>query len=500
MVDFSSQPTMKGFFAPQRYEADILDCEFTGKVPTDLDGMFVRLGGDWFYPPKFPDDAPLHADGHISTFRFQNGRVSYKSRYVRTDRFKANLAAGRQQFGYYRNRQTDEPQVQSLDGTVANTTPFAFAGQLMALKEDSLPHLIDPNTLETTGKWDFGGRYRSLTFSAHPKVDPLSGEMIAYGYEATGPASRDVFAYTIDKAGQVVREARFQVPYVSIMHDIALTQQHILFPFGGYICTPERLAAGKIHWGWDNSLPSYIGILPRDGDGKDIRWFKGPLRCMMHTFNARTVGNKVILDAPFYDGNFFPFFHNVDNSPWARDKAKAFIRRLTFDLNSRHDGWTEEILFAPPVVDIGAVDRRFLSLDPRYVFTGFTDPAKPFDTDRAGNMAGRVTNSYGRFHLGAGKVDSYFAGPTHSLAEACFVPRRGSTAEGDGYIMGVASNFAEMRSEIVIADAQRLGEGDVARIILPFRAAPQVHGTWVDASELPALAGSETNGQGSARS
>ena len=64
------------------------------------------------------------------------------------------------------------------------------------------------------------------------------------------------------------------------------------------------------------------------------------------------------------------------------------------------------------------------------------------------------------------------------------MPRKGSTAEGDGYVMGVAANYADMRSELVIADAQRLGEGEIARVILPFRAAPQVHGTWVDATEI----------------
>jgi len=485
MVDFSSQPTMRGFFAPQRYEADILDCEIMGQVPTDIDGQFVRLGGDWYYPPKFPDDAPLHSDGHMSRFRFKNGRVSYKSKFVRTERFNSNLEAGRQQFGYYRNRQTDEPQVRGLDGTVANTTPFSFAGKLMALKEDGLPHLIDPDTLNTTGRWDFGGKYESLTFTAHPKVDPVTGQMIAFGYEATGPASRDVFAYTISPTGEVIHEARFQQPYVSLIHDIALTQEHILFPFGGYICTPERLAEGKVHWGWDKSLPSYIGILPRGADGRDIRWFRGPLQCMMHTFNARTEGNKVILDAPFYDGNFFPFFPNTDGSPWEREKAQAFIRRITFDLGSSHDGWSEEILFAPSVMDIGAVDRRYLTRQQQFVFTGFADPTKPFDEARAGNITGRVTNSYGRFNYASGAIDSIFAGPTHSLAEACFVPRRGSTVEGDGYLMGVAANYAEMRSELIIADAQRLGEGEIARVILPFRAAPQVHGTWVDSTEIP---------------
>lgn len=484
MVDFSGMKTATGFFSPQRYEADILDCETRGTIPADMNGAFFRLGGEWFYPPKFPDDAILHSDGHASVFRFKNGRVSYRSRFVRTPRFDSNLAAGRQQFGYYRNRFTDDPAVQKLDGTVSNTTPYIFAGRLMALKEDGLPHLIDPNTLETKGRWNFDGKYKSLTFTAHPKVDSETGEMIAYGNEATGPATSDVFAYTIDKAGNVTHEQRFQVPYVSIMHDIALTQKHIIFPFGGYVTSMERLKAGKIHWGWDRSQLSYIGILPRDGSGKDIRWFKGPLQCMMHTFHARTVGNKVILEAPFYDGNFFPFFPNTDGTPWEREKARAYIRRLTFDLNSKHDGWTEEVLFPTPIVDIGAVDPRYLTLDQRYVFTGFADPSRPFDTARGGNMAGRVTNSYGRFDLKTGKTEAMYAGDTHSLAEACFVPRKGG-GEGSGYVIGVAANYAEKCSELLIADAERMSEGPIGRVILPFRAAPQVHGNWASEAALP---------------
>jgi len=483
MADLSKLTTAQGYFAPQRFEAEVLDCETIGTIPSDITGAFVRLGGEWYYPPKFPNDAPLHSDGHISRFRFHDGRVSYRSRFVRTQRFEANLKAGHQQFGYYRNRLTDEPQVQALDGTVANTTPYAFAGKLMALKEDALPHLIDPVTLETTGRWDFGGQFRSRTFSAHPKTDPASGEMIAYGYEATGDGSRDVFVYTIDRTGTVTHEARFEVPYLSMIHDIAITERHILFPFGGYVSSTERLRQGKIHWGWDKTQPSYIGILPRGAPGKDIRWFKGPLRCMMHTFNARTLGDKVILDAPFYDGNFFPFFPNVDGSPWEQAKARAFIRRLTFDLNSRHDGWTEEILFPMPIVDIGAVDPRHLTRDLRYVFTGFADPTRPFDTARGGNLAGRVTNSYGRFDLHTGRYEAMFAGPTHSLAEACFVPRKGG-GEGAGWVIGVASNFAEMRSELVIADAERLSEGPIGRVLLPFRAAPQVHGNWISDDQL----------------
>jgi carotenoid cleavage dioxygenase-like enzyme len=488
MVDFTKVPTRVGFFAPERFEADIHDCEVIGKVPKDLNGTFFRVGGDWFYPPLFPDDAVLNADGYISAFRFKDGIVSYKGRYVRTRRYELQKAANRQLFGYYRNPFTDDPSVRDPERpylrTVANTSPLVHAGKLFALKEDGLPHRIDPVTLDTVGPWDFEGAWKSQTFTAHPKIDPVTGEMIAFGYQATGLVTDDLFIYTIGRDGKVKHEQRIKVPYVSVVHDCAVTQKHILLPFGGYVTSMERLKAGKIHWGWDATKPSYIGVLARDGDGKDIRWFKGPERCMMHTFNAYTEGSKIILYAPFYDSNFFPFFPPIDGTPWNPQKAKAYVRRITIDLRSKKDTWTEEILWPFNVGDLGRIDTRFMTLRQRYGYTSFNDPDRPFDEARAGNLRGRVSNTYGRFDFETGKLNRYFVGPPHSLQECCFVPRPGSREEGDGYLIGVASNYAEMRSELVIADAQNLEAGDVARVILPFRSTAQVHGIWADASEL----------------
>jgi carotenoid cleavage dioxygenase len=475
-----------GFFAPQRFEADVYDCEVLGRIPEEIAGDFVRVGCEWFYPPKFDDDAILNADGYVSRFRIRNGRVDYTGRWIRTERFETNRAAGRQMYGYYRNGWTDEPQIRDPEHparrTVANTAPIAHGGKLFALKEDGLPHRLDPDTLGTIGVWDFDGRYSSQTFTAHPKIDPLTGEMIAYGYEATGPASDDLFVVTIDKNGAVTREVRLKVPYVSMIHDMALTQRHILFPFCGYVTSRQRLEGGQIHWGWDRSKPAMIGILPRDGEAKDVRWFKGPSRCLMHTFNARSAGDKVILEAPFWDGNFFPFFPNVDGSQW--HMPKAYVRRLTFDLASKDDGWREDILFETPVVDLGRVDTRYMSLPTRYGFTGFGDPRRPFDQRLPGEARPRMINCYGRFDFATGTLDAYFAGESHSLQECCFVPRAAEGPESDGWLIGVAQNFAEMRSELVIADAQRLHEGDVARVILPFRTTAQVHGMWVPAGTV----------------
>ena len=489
MVDFSKNPSAGGFFVPQRFEADVFDCEVVGKVPDGLSGAFVRCGGDWAYPPKHPDDAAFSQDGYVSSFRFKNGVVDYHGRWVRTPRLINNFKAGRQLYGYYRNPYDCDTSVQNIDkpylNTVVNTSVQAHAGKLFAIKEDAKPYQLDPATLETIGPWDFGGKYTSQTFTAHPKVDPVTGELLAFGYEATGLASNDVFFYVIDKHGQVTRETKLKVPVVTMIHDWAITQKHVIFPIFGYRTDLARLKQKKIHWAWDHTQPTIFAIMPRDGGQRDIRWFKGPERGIVHTFNAQTIGNKVVLEAPIFDSNPFPFFPNADGSPWDPSKARAMIRRITFDLNSKDDSFKEEVLFnGMPLSDLGRIDERYMTLDNRYAFTAFRDASKPFDAQRGGNMGARANNSYGVFDLKDGTLRSYFAGDTHSLQEVTFVPRSKTAPEGDGWLIGVANNYAEMRSELVIADARHPEDGDVARVILPFRSNVQVHGRWYGDDEL----------------
>ncbi len=491
MADYSGAAAGRGFAAPMRFEADILDCEVVGRIPSDIDGAFYRVGAEWFYPSRFADDAILNADGYVSMFRIRNGKVDYRGRWVRTEHFETNRKAGRQMYGYYRNPYTDDESIRDPARpnrrTVSNTAPLVHAGKLFSLKEDGLPYELDPNTLATKGTWNAGGAWKSQTFSAHPKLDPLSGEMVSFGYEATGLASDDLYIATMDAKGKVTESVAVKVPYVSVIHDMALTHRHVIIPFGGYVTSAERLKQGRIHWGWDASKPSMIGVMPRGGSAKDMRWFQGPERCMMHTFNAHSEGNKVILHAPFHDSNFFPFFPPVDGSPWNPARARAFIRRITLDLDKPGNDWKEEILWPMQVGDLGKVDPRVLSLQTRYLYTLFNDDERPVDRAKmAPGAPARLTNSYGRFDIETGKVERYFAGPTHGLQECTFVPRGGQRgSEGDGYLIGVVSNYAEMRSELVIADAQRLGEGDIARVLLPFRISQQVHGVWASAKELP---------------
>jgi carotenoid cleavage dioxygenase-like enzyme len=310
--------------------------------------------------------------------------------------------------------------------------------------------------------------------------------MICFGYEAKGDATRDVAVYSVDKNGNITWETWFMAPNVSMLHDIAITEKHVIFVTNCFTTSMERLKAGQIHWGYDRSKPVYVGVLERGGDGKDIRWFKGPEAAVIHTINAFTDGDKIILDSPVGDSNPFPFFPAVDESPFDPSKAACNIRRWTIDLSKKGDTWEETVLFAKPMGGgLARMDDRYIGHHHRYSYMGVVDPSKPFDTAKAGNLQGRVTNCYARYDHAAGKVDTFFAGDTHSLQEGCFVPRRADSPEGDGYLIGVASNYATMKSELVIADAQKLGDGAIARVRMPFRLHAQVHGNWVPADKVP---------------
>lgn len=480
---FGNQHFSGDFFATLRFEGELFDCEVQGEIPRDIRGTFYRLGGDWLYPPKSPVDAPFSADGYISMFRFSNGRVDYRGRFVRTPRYLANRQAGRQLFGIYRNRSTDEPAVRSLNGTVANTTPVIHAGRLFATKEDARPFEIDPHTLETRGEWDFHGKYNSLTFTAHPKIDPVTGEMICFGYEAAGEASTDVYVYIIDRSGHVTREIRLQAPYVSEMHDMAITRTHIILPMYPLTTDKQWLAAGNTHWYWDERLPSYLCVLPRDGDAKDARWIKGPSHAMVHTLNATTSGNHLVVDGAVSDANPFPFFPNRNGAPWTPQTGGSSIRRWSLDLDSRHEGWEEQNPFPMAPGGLPRIDDRFISMPYRYGYMGYFDPARPIDPKLMAGRAFPMTNCLGRYDLSTGKLDTLFVGSDGSLQEATFVPRRGTATEGDGYLVGVYTNLAASRSELIVVDALRMQE--LARVILPMRISEQVHGAWASYEDLP---------------
>ncbi len=170
--DLSRPSHLLGNGAPVHEEQTLTELRVSGTVPPELNGRYLRNGAN---PFTGMSDHPFFGDGMIHGVRLRDGKAEwYRNRYVKTP-FIAN------------------PQLNILDLEVAldmasskaNTHVVGHSGKILALEEGHFPYVLD-GQLETVGPTDFGGKLTG-SFTAHPKICPLTGELLAFGYSAMPP-------------------------------------------------------------------------------------------------------------------------------------------------------------------------------------------------------------------------------------------------------------------------------------------------------------------------
>jgi carotenoid cleavage dioxygenase len=301
--------------------------------------------------------------------------------------------------------------------------------------------------------------------------------MVAFGYEARGFGSDVIALSEIDKQGKKVWGAEIKVPYVGLVHDFAVTENHIVLFIVPLAIDYEQMKRGGIHWSWDKDKKTYFGVLRRLGDGKDLKWIEGPARSGTHTMGAFEDKGKIYLDTELTAGNPFPFMPNKDGSPPDFAASTSYIHRLSANLNGRNKGYGVEKLY-PLIAPLPRQDDRYNTMPYRYGYMGCPDPNQS-DRRLAGSCYARVDNQTRTFKL-------WNAGNKVSLAEPVFAPKSVNAREGEGYLMGVVYHLDQrLRSDLVILDAERVEEGPIATVKLPVQASPQVHGWWVREDQYP---------------
>ena len=476
---FPQTPEFAGLNEPTRLEAELYDLVVEGEIPAEIDGSWYRLTPDPQFPPKFEDDTYLSGDGMLSRFRFHDGHVDYVSRYVRTERFNNERAARRALYGHYRNPYTDDESVAFKGNrTVANTTPIFHGGRLFALKEDSRPIEVDPETMETIGEWDFNGKLKSETMTAHPRYEPDTGYLHSYGYEADGLASKMISYFVIDRDGELIREEWFEAPFCSLVHDFLVTEKHVIFPLSPTTCDFDRVKEGGPHWVWDPNLPTYVGIMPRDGTAKDMRWFKGPPTSSFHFMNAYTEGDKVHMDFGYAKTNQFPFIRAVSNVEFNPQDMMVPYVRWTFDLGSDSDTWEERPLGMGGDFPRVADKDHMKDYEIGYYLNYVPENGPPI-------MAGPVMvafNTISRINVKTGELRSFSLGPGTTCNEHIHVPS--SKPGHEGYLIYISDDANTTLAEVIILEAEHPEKGPLARIKMPIRLRAQVHGNWVPADVL----------------
>ncbi|PSN67784.1 carotenoid oxygenase [Corynespora cassiicola Philippines] len=493
-VKFPDTPFFQGFNKPSRLEADIFELETTGTIPPDINGTFYRIQPDHRFPPLFEEDIHFNGDGAVSAFRFENGHVDFRQRYVHTARFEAETRARRALLGKYRNPFTDNEMVRGIVRTASNTNIVFWRGVLLAMKEDGPPFAMDPVTLETIGRYDFEGQVTSPTFTAHPKFDPETGEMVCFGYEAGGDGhdgSVDIVVYTIDKEGRKTEECWYKAPFCGMIHDCALTENWLVLPLTPIKVDAERLKRGGNHFAWDPDEDQWYGIVPRrGGKPEDIVWLRADNGFHGHVAGSfETPDGKIVCDLTVASDNVFFFFPPDSPTPTPtsllqRNKLVSDTYRWIFDPKApKNTRIQPERLFGING-EFSRIDDRVLTKPYNHFWQCIIDPTKPYDFAKCGPPAGGLFNVIGHFEWESGRRDLWFAGPTCTFQEPVFVPRAGSSEEGDGYLMALLNHLDVLRNDILIFDARELAKGPLAVVHLPVKLRLGLHGNFIEQREI----------------
>jgi len=251
----------------------------------------------------------------------------------------------------------------------------------------------------------------------------------------------------------------------------------------------ERLEAGKPHFGFDTSMPVYLGVLPRrEGatDG-DIRWFKRGNCFASHVMNAYQEGTKIHFDTPEAKNNMFPFFPDVDDAPFNGPESASFLTRWTVDMASNSDEFESCTRLTDMMGEFPRIDDRYAGEKYRYGWMLVIDPTKPVEL-KGGSPGGLLMNTLGLVDHETGTKQSWWCGPVSSLQEPCFIPRAPDATEGDGYIVALANRIAEGRTDLLLFEALAIEKGPIATIKLPVRLRMGLHGNWAPGEWLDAAA------------
>ena len=432
-------------FAPVFDEISTTELTVRGRVPSALDGLYVRNGSN---PQNANSPHWFFGDGMLHGVRFDAGRpVWYGNRYVQTPLYERGINFG-------------DPDLPPFGGNnQSNVSAVYHAGRLYTSGEIGFPYLINPTDLSTIGAHDFGGRL-STSFTAHPKIDTVTGNLHFFGYWFLPPF---LTYHVVNPQGEIIHTQPINVGATTMIHSFAITERDVIFwELPVVFHFDEALAGVPNPFHWEPEYGARLGILPLGGQASEIRWVEIPPCYVFHEVNAYRDGNEIVIDVCRHDQMFAG--GDIDDS-------LLRIHRWRIDMAPAQPVFRDEIVLDHQF-ELPSHDRRFTGRRHRYGW--FVDTREHPDTvDLAG---------IGRIDYQSGRVSVWDPGITRHANEAFFVP--GGSSEGQGWLLTFVHDHADDTSVLAVLDAQHVEDGPVAEIEMPRRVPHGFHATWIPKSAV----------------
>ncbi|MBV06064.1 MAG: hypothetical protein CMD53_01815 [Gammaproteobacteria bacterium] len=433
---------LQGNWAPVKEEVTVDSLEVKGEVPKEINGLYVRNGMN---PRSGYSDHWFFGNGMLHGFNFENGKVSYKNRYVKTP--------------YYEKDMDIMSSFGDLSSSPANTHIVEHAGKYLALEEAHLPWEVD-DQLETKGAYDFGGKLKGA-MTAHPRICPKTGELLFFSYSSF--AEPYLTYYRVNPEGKLIQIEPIEIPRAVMMHDWNITENHVVFMDLPIISDMNLAIETGSPFGFKPECGARLGVMPRNGSNADVRWFEVDPCYVFHPLNSYEEGNNIVLYVCKQQEAMVGGFQDI----YGGDTTVARLWKWTIDLDL---GVVKEEQIDDAPCDFPRVDDRRTGLKNDYGY------CTTLDTKADSLTIGRYLLKY---DLTNNKRLTHDLGENVTGGEAVFVPRSSDSKEDDGWAISMAYEAETDRSKLLVINSQDFESSPVAEIYAPQRVPNGAHGSWV---------------------
>lgn len=456
-----TSPFLSGYYAPVDDELTTGPLRMTGNIPAGLDGMYLRNGPNPAFPP-IGRYHPFDGDGMVHAVTFTDGVARYRNRWVESKGLLAERRAGHALFGGLSEFQLPPQEVIDEVGMMkntANTHVVRHAGRILAVMEAAKPTELSAE-LATLGEWDFDGVLTG-PMTAHPKVDPATGEMIFFGYQPFPPYVR---VHIADRDGRLIRSVDVDLPKPVMMHDFAVSARHVVLFDLPAVFDLDAMLAGGAGITWQPANGARIGVLDRNDPDGGVRWFDVEPFWVFHFLNAFDDGDTVVID-----GCRAPRLNVAFGDDELGSVAPPTLHRWRLDLAA--GAVTDEPL-DDRAGDFPRINDRRAGSVARY---GYVASSRSWEGDEV------VFDGVVKHDLESGSSETFRYGAGTMAGEAAFAPDPSREVEDAGWLLNFVHDGGDDESSLVIVDAQALEE--VARLYLPRRVPFGFHGSWLPAGQ-----------------
>lgn len=442
-------PYLTGIHKPMTEEVTLANLKVDGEIPAQLDGRYLRIGPN---PVTAPDEASYHwfvGDGMAHGIRIIGGKAEwYRNRWIRSNAVSDGL-------GEDRKPGTRKPRTDT-----ANTNIVEIGGRTFAIVEAGGFPVELTDELETVAHNPFDGTLHNA-FSAHPHLDPKTGEMHAICYDA--PVMDTVWHVVIGKDGKVKREEPIAVAQGPSIHDCQITENHVLvFDLPATFSIKRMLAGFAFPYDWNPDHKARVGLCPRNGSGADTIWCEVEPCYVYHPANAfETDDGKVIVDVVVHESTYARTTFGPGGE-WSR------LERWTVDPASKK---VSRKILSDRAQEFPRYDERLTTSDYRYIYS-IALAGEPDQLDMAGN-------ELFKHDLKTGETAIRNFGENRHPGEFVFVPRSHDADEDDGWLIGLVIDMNDETTELQILKANDFTGDPQAVIHVPHRIPPGFHGNWV---------------------